>query len=433
MTKRKAARLKDISAAFVKKLGTYKPVNPTLGTDPEFFIADKKGTILAADKFLPDKHSPRQVDGSLKNVLFFDGIQAEINVAHSQCRESIGRFLQLSLREAVEAIGSDNQIVIKPSTRVTKKVIAEAKPEARIFGCEPDFNAYTCGVNTSEIDATTHPYRYAGGHIHIGISSPYITEKHPEFQIAKTEDGHLKAIKFFDYMSGPILMLMDKSPEAKRRRSLYGAAGCFRPTPYGIEYRTPSCWWLKSPASMSLAFGMVKLAYNLLVAGLSEEFKQAVGYTEEEVRAIINESDIVGAKRFWKSLRPYIAVTGAGFTNPLHIKSFVSTTQNYLDSDFKWYENLVNKKPLPFKGGTNKHGTFIHGLAVFEYLIRNGSSLLISDNIISEWLLRNQSAYWSINGWVNQMYRKLAIEPKLRTEIGPDFLKFQESFITNVL
>lgn len=432
----KFKRLKDISNRLFGKLTNHRYSTPTMGTDPEFFVADKKtGKILAADKFFPDKDHPMTIE-SLKadprNKLFFDGIQAEINVTSATCRESVGYYVREGLRQAAQTIGKDNMIVVKPSVRVQKSVINAAKPEARIFGCMPDFNAYTRGTNTSEIDASNHPYRYAGGHIHVGVSSSYLKPGDREYNLAKTEEGHLEVIKFFDYVSGPILLLMDKSPESKRRRSLYGSAGCFRPTPYGIEYRTPSCWWLKSSAGMSLAFGMVRVAYNLLLANLSEEFKKAVGYTEDEVRAIINESDIVGAKKFWKAIRPYVAITGFGNSNPLHVKSVRTTGSGFLDDNTAWYNYIKNDKPLAFKGCNDKPGTVVHALAAFEYLVHNGSELLISDELATEWCFNSRDAHHAQNGWINQMYYKLAKDDKF-TDIQADFQKFQTSFMQSTL
>lgn len=428
----KCKRLRDIGESFVNKLMRHKSIMPNLGTDPEFFVADAAtGKILASDKFFPDKHKPLLVtpeSATNSSKLFFDGIQAEINVPKNTCREVISGHIRSSLIKASTVIGDKNKIVVKPSVRVQKSVIAAADPEARIFGCMPDFNAYTRGTNTPNIDASTHPYRYAGGHIHVGISTPYIKEGDPEHTLAKTEEGHLKAIKFFDYMSGPILVLMDKSPESRRRRSLYGTAGCFRPTPYGIEYRTPSCWWLKSPSGMSLAFGMVRLAWNLLLCGLDEELKTAVGWTEEEVRGIVNESDVAKAKKFWNALRPYVAVAGMGCNNPLSFKSMRSSAGGYLEDDKSWYNAMKADKYPTLKGSSERgNGTIVHTLAAFEYMVRHGSDLLISDDIAKEWVFHDRNTYYSNNGLVNQMFEKLTKE--VTPEIRKDFQDFQTSFL----
>lgn len=433
----KVKRLRDIPQAFIHKLMKIRYVMPHLGSDPEFFVAEKStGKILASDKFFPDKDHPMPVNKQYvdNGKLFFDGIQAEINVPKATCREGLIYSLRYALMKATEVIGKDNTIVIKPSVKVQKSVIADAKPDARIFGCMPDFNAYTRGTNTNMVDASMHPYRYAGGHIHIGVSSPYLKPGDREHTLAKTEEGHLETIKFFDYVSGPLLVLMDKSPESKRRRSLYGAAGCFRPTPYGIEYRTPSCWWLKSPAGTSLAFGLVRLAWNILLSNEAEEFKKAVGYTEDEVRAIVNESDVAGSKKFWKAMRPYLAVAGNGNSNPLHIKSVRTLMGGYIgDNSSEWLHNVMNNKPINFDGCVGDPGIIVHALAVFDYMVRHGSDILISDDLAKEWVFSDREDHYAQNGWVNQMFYKLAKSKEFAGEMTTDFLKFQTGFLAETL
>jgi len=420
--RRKINRLKDTSSEFINKLLRCNAVRPFLGSDPEFFIADAKGKVLAADKFFPGKKEPLRFDAEYKNLLlFFDGIQAEINIPASTCRETVSHYIRDGLRKATEVIGEDNKIIMKPSVRVTKTLLKKADPEALIFGCEPDFNAYTGKQNTEAMDASAHMYRYAGGHIHLGMSSAYAKNGN-EYDLAKTEEGHVRAIKFIDYITGAVLVMMDKGPNAKRRRTKYGTAGCFRPTPYGIEYRTPSCWWMKSPAAMSLTFGLTRLAWNLMISGFDEELIKNVGYSLEDVRGIVDENDTVVAKRFWKTIRPYIAVSSRGTHNPLHIKSLRTPTGGYMGTA-KDGINLINRHKMPkLHGGA---GAPVYALAAFEYMVKHGSDLLITDDVSEEWSLKSQNKFFNTNGFVNGMYAKL--------NDNADFKKFQKDFITHIL
>ena len=421
--RRKINRLKDVSSEFVNKLLKCSSTRPSLGSDPEFFVADAKDKILAADKFFPGKKEPLRFDADHKNLsLFFDGIQAEINVPASTCRETVSHYIRNGLRKATEIIGKNNKIIMRPSVRVTKSLLKKADPEALIFGCEPDFNAYTGKQNTEAMDASAHMYRYAGGHIHLGVSSAYGKKGQVEYDLAKTEEGHVKAIKFIDYLTGAVLVMMDKGPNAKRRRTKYGTAGCFRPTPYGIEYRTPSCWWLKSPAAMSLTFGLTRLAWNLLISRCDEELIKHVGYSLEDVRGIVDENDTVVAKRFWKTIRPYIAVSSKGVHNPLHIKSIRTPLGGYIRS-VKEGLDLINEHKMPkLHGGA---GAPVCALAAFEYMIKHGSDLLITDNVSEEWSLNSRNKFFNTNGFVNGMYAKL--------NDNADFKKFQKDFITHIL
>lgn len=420
--RRKSTRLKNIPAGMVNKLLRCSSAKPTLGTDPEFFVADKKGKILASDKFFPDKKEPWLFDErDTKQSLFFDGIQAEMNITPSCCRESVSYSIREGLIAACKRVGKDHDIVLRPSVRVLKSVIDGADDQAKIFGCEPDFNAYTLKRNTCEMDASKHPYRYAGGHIHIGMSSNYARSGSTEHKLAKTEEGHIRAIKFIDYITGAVLVMMDKGADAKRRRTKYGTAGCFRPTPYGLEYRTPSCWWMKSPAAFSLIFGLTRLAWDILISRHDEEVVRHVGYSLDDVRGIVDENDTVEAKRFWRQIRPYIAIASKGVHNPLHIESLRATRGGYLKSRESWLVPIAEGSMPELEIG----GTPVYALAAFEYMVKHGSNLLITDDVKGEWRLNSLRDFHNVNGFISGMYAKL--------KGSTDFAKFQEDFITNVL
>lgn len=390
--------------------------SPTMGGDPEFFIADKDGKIMNADKFLPGKETPilvksRHSDAMSK--LFFDGIQAEIAVMHSTCREYFANNVASCLRSAYEKIPLDHHIILRPSAEISKDIIESAHPEARIFGCEPDYNAYTLAQNTPEMDASLHPYRYAGGHMHFGISSPYIGDDHAEYKLAKTEEGHIRAIKFFDLIVTIPTMLLDNGPDAIRRREKYGKAGCFRPTPYGIEYRTPSCWWLKAPMTVSLIYGLGRLAWAILTRGMEDKIRTAIGFSEEDIRGTIDESDGRTAKKIWENLRPYIALAGGRFSNPLSIGSVKTTDGGYVNEK---YTGMAGTLP-------RLKGFPVFALAALEYAFEIGLDKVIQGSMRSEWAI-DETSYRSGNGWVTGSYKNL---------IGnEDFKKFQASFLKAV-
>jgi len=66
--------------------------------------------------------------------------------------------------------------------------------------------------------------RSAGGHVHIETS---LNKRH--------------VIQACDLFLGVPSVLMD---DGEMRKQLYGKAGCFRPKPYGVEYRTLSNFWI---------------------------------------------------------------------------------------------------------------------------------------------------------------------------------------------
>jgi hypothetical protein len=144
--------------------------------------------------------------------------------------------------------------------------------EAKILGCEPDFNAYTQAANPRP-DAAT-PFRTASGHLHIG----WTKDVNPQ------DPGHFEACcslsKMLDVKLGIPSLLWDTD---QKRRLLYGKAGCFRPKPYGMEYRTMSNAWLdpQRPYLRKMVFSETTKAitelfnndeaWNVKVAGMSAQ------------------------------------------------------------------------------------------------------------------------------------------------------------------
>ncbi len=413
-------KIGDLNIDDVKKF--MRPENgsiyPTLGGDPEFFVAVKKdGTILNSDRFFPGKHSPIEVgecsDPKKNSKLYFDGIQAELAPGYSTCRETLAYNLRTVLQRAFEKIGPENEIVLKPAVKMKKSILDIADPEARIFGCMPDFNAYTRSVNTPEMDASSHMYRYAGGHIHLGVSLEYAAKGSPEKKMVEDQEKHLEIIKALDLLVSLVTLPLDNADGSSHRRSKYGKAGCFRPTPYGVEYRTPSCWWLKSPATLSLVYGMARLAWNMVVKNTVPRLMEIAKIDEQEVRGIIDEGDIKSAYSVWEKIRPVVAVSEAQGFNPLHAGACESVN----GFGGLWGYNTIEVLKLGKKYTTSSPG-MVHNIAVFEYLLKNGLDPIVSA-VESEWLLSNPRHTY-LNGFTKSALSLVGNE---------DFIKFQNSLM----
>lgn len=408
-------KLSEVDKDLVGKLQNKQgPVS--MGGDPEFFITDSRRKILNADAFFPSKHDPIVVSARLdgKSKIFFDGIQAEMAVAHSTCREWLADNIRFCWREVLKRIPKGHKIVLKPSAKIQKSVIDGADPEARIFGCAPDFNAYTLSTNTSAMDASRHPYRYAGGHLHIGLPDldyRRTLKNDPWLKLATSPSTHLRVIKLFDLLVTIPTLALDSGPGSRRRRAKYGRAGCFRPTPYGVEYRTPSCWWLKSPSTVSLVYGLAKLAWTIVGLDLDAEFAKAVKADEQEIMGCINESDLSTSRKIWSNLRPYVALIGHGYNNPLNIKSVQTDKRDYVRESYRG-----------FNGPPKIAGKPVYCLAAFEYLLKNGTKDLIDENLEIEWGV-DRPAGISYNGFMNESFAKF-INNK-------DFHEFQTDFLNN--
>jgi len=117
-------------------------------------------------------------------------------------------------------------------------------PMAHIFGCEPDYDAWTNKTNPSP--KPEHPFmRSAGGHIHV------------ETKLNKRE-----VIKCMDLCLAVPSVLMDV--DGDKRRSMYGQPGAHRPKPYGVEYRTLSNFWIFDEKTIRWAWRNTERALALV-------------------------------------------------------------------------------------------------------------------------------------------------------------------------
>jgi hypothetical protein len=75
------------------------------------------------------------------------------------------------------------------------------------------------------------------------------------------------------------------------RRKMYGAAGAFRPKPYGVEYRVLSNAWLLSEERMRFVYNQTVSAVDNLIEG-NRPFERMGHFTQ-----VINRSDTGRAAR----------------------------------------------------------------------------------------------------------------------------------------
>lgn len=271
---------------------------PMLGGDPEFFITTKRGKILSACQFLPSKFNKKGVmsHGRSLGKFFFDGVQGEMNIAPSACRETLTIRIWKVLNSIKKSIGEDYKLVMKPSVVVSRAVLDRADPEAKRFGCSPDWNAYTGLQNESKLNGDTHRVRYGGGHIHIGFGK--------KDRMLDDPDLFLKFVILLDLILGIPMLLLDVGPAGDRRRKYYGKAGTFRETRWGVEYRQPSNIWLKSPELTSLALGLTRTAYRIMVSAVDNKLWDMV--EPEEVQLVIDSSDRKGCVEIYERIKPLL-------------------------------------------------------------------------------------------------------------------------------
>ena len=100
-------------------------------------------------------------------------------------------------------------------------------------------------------------------------------------------------VKHFDVYLGLMSLFFDTD---RKRRSLYGKAGCYRLTSYGVEYRTLSSKMAESPQLIGLVYD------GVLAATQSMEMRLPL-LPEENVISAINNSDVNAAKYLLTALK----------------------------------------------------------------------------------------------------------------------------------
>ncbi len=345
---------KPLTASIQKKY-------PTLGGDPEFFITTKKGKTLSACQFLPSKNNkaPVYTDSSTASIMcgeyFFDGVQGEINILPGTCREGLASRIWRVMNRVKTEIGNNHRLVMKPSVLVSRDVLDNADPEARRFGCSPDYNAYTGLQNESGLDGDKHRVRYGGGHIHIGFNK--------EDRMYDDPEVFLGLVKLLDLIVGIPMLLLDVGPASNRRRKYYGKAGTFRETKWGVEYRQPSNVWLRSPELASLAWGLTRTAYRIMIAKAEDAFWNVV--KPEEVRKAIDTSNLDRCIEIYNRVRGLV-ISASHVDDPFCGK----INRTYIKDNKEYYQ------------------VFVNGAEVYEYVLDKTVNTVYGEDFEKSWEIK---------------------------------------------
>lgn len=211
----------------------------TVGCDPEVFLRDpKSGKIVSAIGLVGgSKADPRVVNcGAFQE----DNIMAEINTVPANTEDEWVHNVQTVLQQLRDHV-APLELVIEPW------IMLDAPIEgADMFGCSADYNVYE-GCENPPVDAEQAGLlRTASGNIHVGYDE---ADNHP--------NSRANVVLAMDALIGvPSIMY---EPDNKRRE-LYGKAGAYRPTPYGVEYRVLSNFWLTDEKYMRWIYRQVVCA-----------------------------------------------------------------------------------------------------------------------------------------------------------------------------
>jgi hypothetical protein len=115
-------------------------------------------------------------------------------------------------------------------------------------------------------------------------------------------------------------VLFDLDPTSKMRREKYGRCGDFRPTPYGIEYRTMGNYALNSPTLVRLVWALALHAMDYVNRGNQRELLDEIDAMA--VQRAVNTHDPELARRIL-SLAGTPARLMQAIEQPYHIFNWI--------------------------------------------------------------------------------------------------------------
>jgi hypothetical protein len=227
---------------------------PLIGADPEFFVKQGKNFISGHIFQCGTKLRPMKTKHGAVQV---DGLALEANIIPAETKAEF-------IANVLGVIGDLNDIVRKkrctivaqPTAMFSSKYIKSLPKQVKQLGCNPDFNAYTLGMNDAPNGNV--PFRTGAGHIHVGWTKGKEDHDFEHFQ------NCARLVRQMDYFVGLRTLKFDTDDQ---RRALYGKAGAFRPKPYGMEYRVPSSAWCTSPELMAEVYDATLAAFEYANAG----------------------------------------------------------------------------------------------------------------------------------------------------------------------
>lgn len=246
----------------------------TIGADPEVLLFDPvlKSHVSAIGLIGGTKEAPRPMkNGAVQE----DNVMAEFNIPPANSEAELFHHMKAMLDELGELVKTNEMytgLTISDKCAAHYNANELRHPQAKVAGCDPDFNAWTLSINPPP-KVTEGTLRTAGGHIHVGF------EVEGE---RKDEDIYL-LVRCMDVTLGLGSILLDPDTE---RKKLYGKAGCHRPTNYGLEYRVLSNFWIFTEELNKWAYDGVVKAFEF-----RENCMDLVNQNERIIRRAIDTGD----------------------------------------------------------------------------------------------------------------------------------------------
>ena len=250
----------------------------TIGNDAEFILTHNDLPVSSVGLLGGTKKIPFPVRlGALQE----DNVLAEINIHPAKTVGEWERNINTVVRQLKKKLPKPYSISnLASALYPDQELQCQAAHE---FGCDPDYNAWTGQMNSPpKLPKRLQNLRTAGGHVHIGIEGLNFKEK-------------MQLIQCLDTLGGIQGILLDTD---NRRKLLYGKAGAMRLKDYGVEWRTPSNYWIHDKQSRAWIFKLALYCAN--------NWQSLLKLTSKEVVGIINKNKTAEARYYLSFLKKHV-------------------------------------------------------------------------------------------------------------------------------
>jgi hypothetical protein len=252
-----------------------------LGCDPELFLIDVTGKLRAScDKVGGSKHDPQPLvelgDGYAVQE---DNVAIEFNIPPAESAQQYVESVKKTMLYLGEGMKKMHGFTIVNLSAASFPKDELQHPASQVFGCDPDFNAWTLRKNPRP-HAEDPNLRSCGGHVHVGIQG---------------DVDPIRLIRCMDLFLGVPSVLMDKG---ELRKELYGKAGAFRTKDYGVEYRTLSNFWVFDDRLVKWVWDNTEKAVEAVESQFAiDNYKDSIldainNNNKEAARFLINECQL---------------------------------------------------------------------------------------------------------------------------------------------
>ncbi len=287
-----------------------------LGSDPEAFF-ERDGQIIGSEKVIPMKWETG-VHPYMEQVAR-DGIQVELHPAPLTLGGAVPELRNLLAKffKYVDTVTPKTTVSFKELVEVSREELDSVSPESRMLGCQPSKNQYE--LPKAKVDGNRYRKRSAGGHIHLGLLGTGLMAQ---------KDYRERLPMILDWVVGNTGVLLDRDTGQVERRRVYGQAGEYRLQKYGLEYRTLSNFWLRSPVLTELMYGLALLSADILIKTVTTkqdyelELLGKVNY-KQAIRSI-QMNDLKFALENWTHVKSFLLehVTAVGYLNASLVSGF---------------------------------------------------------------------------------------------------------------